>query len=172
MMAQESTKKGAGRRTAGDADELAALRKRRAELDARDVERRRQEDEALKRFASAAAKARKAREAGEAKAADLERRAADARQKAEAVAAEQDGEQAAALLQLHELGRNAEDLSLLTEIPVKRVRAMINAAKSEAAAAPKERPVEKPQPKAAPKPAAAVETASTSSTVPAAAPNS
>lgn len=131
-MAQES-KKGRTRRAAGDADELAVLRKRRAELDARDEEHRRQEDAALKRFAAAAAKARKAREAGEAKAAEFERRAADAREKAEATANEQDGEQAAALLQLHVLGRNADDLATLTEIPVKKVRAMINSAKVQAA---------------------------------------
>uniref|UniRef100_UPI003F49342B hypothetical protein n=1 Tax=Amycolatopsis sp. CA-290885 TaxID=3239925 RepID=UPI003F49342B len=32
-------------------------------------------------------------------------------------------------MELHELGRNAEDLAVLTDIPVKKVRAMIKSAK-------------------------------------------
>ncbi len=136
------------RRAAANADALTALRSRRDELDARDVERRQREDAALERFATAAAKVRKVRGAAEARAVELERRAAVERQKAETAAAEQDGEQAAALLELHELGRNAEDLATLTGIPVKKVRAMIKSAKPGAS------PVAEPEPPANREPAA------------------
>jgi len=123
------------RRTASGADELAALRARRAELDARDVERRRREDAALERYARAAGEVRKARAAAEARAVELERRAAAERAKATEVEREQEAAQAAALLELHELGRNADDLAALTGVPVKKVRAMIRAARPTTAAA-------------------------------------
>jgi DNA-directed RNA polymerase specialized sigma24 family protein len=149
----KETKPRRTRRATAKADELTALRSRRDELDARDVERRQREDAALERFATAAAKVSKVREAAEARAVELERRAAVERQRAETAAAEQDGEQAAALLELHQLGRNAEDLATLTGIPVKKVRAMIKSAKPAVASVAEPKPPVEREP-AAPEPVA------------------
>ncbi len=94
-------------------------------------------------------------EAAEARAVELERRAAVERDKAKAAAAEQDSEQAAALLELHELGRNAEDLAALTGVPVKKVRAMIKGVKPAAAQAAPAKSVADVKPAAAEEPSTA-----------------
>lgn len=129
MAEQQEPRPRRARRGREQAAALAELRTRRDELDADLVKRRQLEDAALERFVAAAAKVRKVHEAAEARAVDLERQASAVRDKATEDAAAGEAEQAAALFELHELGRSAEELARLTGIAVKRVRAMVRSAR-------------------------------------------
>lgn len=133
-MAEQGKRPRRARRGTEQAAALAELRARRDELDAEQVERRKLEDAALERYVAAAAKVQAVHDAADRKVAELERQAETVRDKAKSDAAAAEDEQAAALLELNELGRNADELSQLTGVAVKRVRAMVRSARTEPAA--------------------------------------
>jgi len=143
-MAEQSEQPRRARRGRADTAALAQLRARRDELDAEQVMRRKLEDAALERYVTAAGKVQAVYEAANRKVAELDRQAAGVREKAKEEAMAGEAEQAAALLQLHELGRSAEELSQLTGIAVKRIRAMVRGARP--------KPVGLTSPPAPPKP--------------------
>lgn len=111
------------------AAQLAELRARRDELDAEQVERRKLEDAALGRYVAAEAKVRAVYDAAGKKVAALNRQVVALHEKAKADAADQEAAQAAALLELQKLGRSADELSQLTGVGVKKVRAMVREAR-------------------------------------------
>lgn len=135
MAEQQGSRPRRARSKGEQAAQLAALRARRDELDAELVERRKLEDAAMERYVAAEAKVRAVYDAAGKKAADLNRQVVAVHEKAKADAADQEVAQAAALLELHKLGRSADELSKLTGLGVKKVRAMVRAARPKKSAA-------------------------------------
>jgi hypothetical protein len=118
------------RRSPAEAETLKELQQRRQELDAEAAERRRREDEALAMYAAAEARRAGIRDDEQRQLDDLVARQAKVRERAGRQMEAVDSEQGAALLSMKELGRSGPELSRLTGLPVKRVRAMLAAAQS------------------------------------------
>ncbi|KGI79306.1 hypothetical protein IL38_24310 [Actinopolyspora erythraea] len=120
-----------GRRTSSAAKQhLRQLRNAKKELDSERAERERREDAALSRYAEAAARVEVIEQQRRQKVEDLERQITETNEKAQVQVSETESEKLAALRELNELGRSAEELSRLFEIPVKRVRSMLRDQKS------------------------------------------
>jgi hypothetical protein len=116
------------RRTRRDdpaAARLAALTAARDRLDADQAERRRREDAALAAYAAASGEVEDVVAARDRSLADLDRQREKVHIGADQQLAEIQARQSAVLAELTELGRPAEDLAVLVDIPVKRVRVLL-----------------------------------------------
>jgi DNA-directed RNA polymerase specialized sigma24 family protein len=122
------------RRSSAVVEQLAALKGKRDELDAEAAERRRLEDAALERYAQAVARVQEINAERDRKADALMEQVKAAHEQAKVAVAAVEADQAAALAEVNNLGRSAEDLSALTGIPVKRVRVMLRSARRSATA--------------------------------------
>lgn len=128
MAEQDGTKPKRRRRKASEvSSEVAALLAKRDTLDADKAERERIEKDAFQKFAEA--KVQIASIDGEAshKIEDLRRQIAEVEQKAkdDRAAAEQAQAEALATLNVEPVGRKADELAQLFEMPIKRVRRLI-----------------------------------------------
>ncbi|MGH3631126.1 MAG: hypothetical protein ACRDRL_27240 [Sciscionella sp.] len=113
-------------------DHLDRLRANRAQLDLDKRDRERREDAALTAFAEATGFVERLEQERDDKLADLERQAQEVRdQTRERVEHVHDG-QREALRELHDVGRSAEDIAMLLELPKDRVRRLLRAERSEA----------------------------------------
>ena len=104
---------------------LAALTAARDRLDADQAARRRREDAALAAYAAAAGDVEEVVAARDRSLADLDRQREKVHTGADQQLAEIQARQSAVLAELTELGRPAEDLAVLVDIPVKRVRVLL-----------------------------------------------
>lgn len=109
------------------AERLAAARD---ELDARQVERRKREDEGFARYAAADLDAEKVTKERDAALADLDRQRERVHAAAEAKLADIEDRQRDVLAELNRGARSAEDLATLFGLPLKRVRTLLRAAKA------------------------------------------
>lgn len=114
-----------GRRDDPAAARLAALTAARDRLDADQAERRRREDAALAAYAAAAGEVEDVVAARDRALADLDRQREKVHTGADQQLAEIQSRQSAVLAELTELGRPADDLAILVDIPVKRVRVLL-----------------------------------------------
>lgn len=106
-------------------EQLARLTASRDRLDAAQTERRRREDTALGQYAAAAGEADAVIARRDAALAELDRRSTAVHDQAAAELAVLAERQSGVLAELAELGRRAEDLAALFDLPVKRVRALL-----------------------------------------------
>ncbi len=106
-------------------EHLARLTASRDRLDAAQTERRRREDTALGQYAAAAGEADAVIARRDAALAELDRRSTAVHDQAAAELAVLAERQSGVLAELAELGRRAEDLAALFDLPVKRVRALL-----------------------------------------------
>jgi hypothetical protein len=113
------------RRSPAEQQRLERLTAACDQLDATAAERRRREDEALAGYAATAGEADEVIAAREVALAHLDRQRQAVIDGAAAKLADIDARKTAVLAVLNELGRSAEELSALFEIPVKKVRALL-----------------------------------------------
>jgi small-conductance mechanosensitive channel len=113
------------RRSPAEQQRLERLTAARDQLDAAAAERRRREDEALAGYAARAGEADEVIAARDVALADLDRQRQAVIDGAATKLADIDARKTAVLAVLNELGRSAEELSALFEIPVKKVRALL-----------------------------------------------
>lgn len=153
----EAKKTTAGRSRGSGAAKAALeqLLAARDEVDADTVSLREREAAVLAQFAQAKVDRVAVIEARDVELAKLEKRAAAIREQAEPKLAEVDERVAVTLLQLTELGRNADQVAKMTGVPVKKVRTMVRDARKESAgagtaAAAKNAAAAEPAPKASP----------------------
>jgi DNA-directed RNA polymerase specialized sigma24 family protein len=130
----EGSRRRRPRRSGVEAEQLAQLTARRDALDQEQVRRREREDEALAQYAAAVARVQAINDERDRRAADLAKQLTQLHDQAKADVAAVEREQAAALVVLNELGRSADDLAKLTGVSVKRVRAMLRAARPQSSA--------------------------------------
>jgi chromosome segregation ATPase len=124
-MTSSSTRPRRARRSDAGADRLQRLTEARDRLDAEQAERRKREDAALADYAAAAGEADTVITRRDAALADLDRQRQAVRDDAAAALAALEQQQTTVLAELHTLGRRAEDLAALFDLPVKRVRALL-----------------------------------------------
>jgi DNA-directed RNA polymerase specialized sigma24 family protein len=124
-MTSSSTRPRRARRSDAGADRLQRLTEARDRLDAEQAERRKREDAALADYAAAAGEADAVITRRDAALADLDRQRQAVRDDAAAALAALEQRQTTVLAELHALGRRAEDLAALFDLPVKRVRALL-----------------------------------------------
>ncbi|MBO0879461.1 MAG: hypothetical protein J2P17_03635 [Mycobacterium sp.] len=123
----------AKKRTAAEAETVATIRQRR---DAREKERRKLEDAAIKAYAKGEARRRAIEDQERDELAALRVKMDEAREAKKVRLGEVDREQGEALGRLKESGRNVAGIAELTGLAEKRVRALLAAAKEHAAVAP------------------------------------
>lgn len=111
-------------------ERVSRLTAARDALDAEQAERRRREDTAFTRYAEAAARAETITGERDAELEQLQRERARVEQRATERLGEVDNEQQTVLVELNAAGRSAEELAALFELPVKRVRTLLRAARS------------------------------------------
>src|SRR5713226_9515790 len=109
------------RRQSAATQELEQLLSRRAELDKDKVEKEQREKDALRQYADAAVQLKTIDAAAHLRVEELEKQVAEVRRKARGDKAGAESEQARALAALSELGRTADELATLFDLPVKRV---------------------------------------------------
>jgi hypothetical protein len=119
------------RRQSAATQELEQLLSRRAELDKDKVEKEQREKDALRQYADAAVQLKTIDAAAHLRVEELEKQVAEVRRKAQGDKAGVESEQARALAALSELGRTADELATLFDLPVKRVRRMVQAGKKD-----------------------------------------
>ncbi|MDN5749407.1 MAG: translation initiation factor IF-2 [Pseudonocardia sp.] len=124
-MTATNTRRRRARRDDPAAARLAELTAARDRLDADQAERRRREDAALAAYAAAAGEVEDVVAARDRSLADLDRQREKVHTGADQQLAEIQARQSAVLAELTELGRPAEDLAVLVDIPVKRVRVLL-----------------------------------------------
>lgn len=130
-----------GRRKGAEGSQLKTLLARRDKLDEPALQRRRLEEQQLVRYATAQDKLGVVDDELGKRVAKLQEQIEAAHRDAEAKKAEWVVEQSEALAELSRLGRGAPELAEMFELPVKRVRKMIQAANT---AEPVSRPGELP----------------------------
>jgi len=108
---------------------LERLQQNLARLDAERQERERRQQAALTQYAKALARAEQIERTRQVRLAELEAEITRVHEQATQQLAEVEAEQAAALAELHALGRPAEELAALVELPLKRVRRLLKAAR-------------------------------------------
>jgi DNA-directed RNA polymerase specialized sigma24 family protein len=116
------------RRSGEGAALLRQLQDRRASVDEKQADRARREDTALTRFADAAVAIGQAQAEQQRQMVELEKQAEQIRARTTVRVDELAAEQSVALAELAELGRSAEDIAAIVELPVKRVRRLIREA--------------------------------------------
>jgi DNA-directed RNA polymerase specialized sigma24 family protein len=125
------TSKGKARRPRRSGERAALLRQlqeRRAGVDEKQADRQRREDEALTRFADAAVAIGQAQEEQDRQLGELAKQGEQVRTRTVERVDDLEADQAAALADLAELGRSAEDIAAIVGLPVKRVRRLIRVA--------------------------------------------
>lgn len=133
MVEQDGTKPRRRRRRSSEVDDqLAALLAKRDTLDADKAERDRVEKEALRKYAEAQVQLAGIDGEAQRKVEELQQQIADVQQKAREDRAAGERAQAEALAALNgePVGRTAEELTQLFELPIKRARRMIREGKS------------------------------------------
>jgi DNA-directed RNA polymerase specialized sigma24 family protein len=116
------------RRSGEGAALLRQLQQRRASVDEKQADRKRREDEALTRFADAAVAIGQAREERSRQVDALVQQVEQVNERMVARVNDLEADQAAALSELAEIGRSAEEIAAIVGLPVKRVRRLIRAA--------------------------------------------
>ncbi|WP_210036690.1 translation initiation factor IF-2 [Pseudonocardia parietis] len=111
-------------------ERVSRLTAARDALDAEQAERRRREDTAFTRYAEAAARAETITGERDAALEQLQGERARVEQRAAERLGEVETEQQTVLVELNAAGRSAEELAALFELPVKRVRTLLRAARS------------------------------------------
>lgn len=119
----------AKRPASGVREHVSRLTAARDALDADQAERRRREEAAFARYAEAAARAETIAGEREAELARLDAERDRVRERARERLDEVEAEQRAVLAELNAGGRSAEELAALFEVPTKRVRTLLRAAK-------------------------------------------
>lgn len=137
-MAEKKQARKVSRRRDADAAKLTELKARRDRLDADQADRQRREDAALARYVKGLQVAESAYKDAEHKAAALERQAEDVRAKARQEAADGEAEQAAALAELKQLGRSADNLAQMTGLSARRIRTLFKIAGQQTVTSPSE----------------------------------
>lgn len=116
------------RRSNAVAEQLAALKGNRDELDADKAERERAENAALEKYAKALVRVDEINAERSRKVTELAEQTSAVHAQAQRDIADTELTQGDALAELSGLGRSAEDIARVVHLPVKRVRAMIKAA--------------------------------------------
>ncbi len=132
MVEQDETKPRRRRRRSSEVDDqLAALLAKRDTLDADKAERDRIEKEALRKYAEAQVQLAGIDGEAQRKVEELQQQIADVQQKAreDRAAGERAQAEALAVLNGEPVGRTAEELAQLFELPIKRARRMIREGK-------------------------------------------
>jgi chromosome segregation ATPase len=130
MVAQTGRKK-APRTTsnAGVSEKLRALQANRERVDAEAAARRTREDELMRRYAVAADQSDRIRQRQAAKLEELQAEIRKLDEDTERQIKETEAAQHAAIGELNDLGRSAEELARLFDMPTKRVRSILRGLK-------------------------------------------
>jgi chromosome segregation ATPase len=130
MVAKTGRKKAArSTSNAGVSEKLRALQANRERVDAEAAARRTREDELMRRYAVAADQSDRIRQRQAAKLEELQAEIRRLDEDTERQIKETEAAQHAAIGELHGLGRSAEELSRLFDMPTKRVRGILRTLK-------------------------------------------